>query len=65
MTVGDRVRLLRCTDKFTKLEPGALGTVTLVDSLGTVHVSWDGGARLGLIPGEDQWETVEHGRVEA
>jgi len=26
------------------------------DSLGTVHVRWDQGFQLGLIPGQDQWE---------
>jgi hypothetical protein len=51
MTVkkGDRVRLVRCTDTYTKLEPGALGTVVYVDGLGTVHVDWDSGSKLGLI----------------
>ena len=27
----------------------------LVDDNGTVHVQWDMGCRLGLIPGEDMW----------
>ena len=36
--------------------PGTRGIVTLVDGFGTVHVAWDDGSRLGLIPGEDQWE---------
>ena len=33
----------------------ALGTVTLVDDLGTVHVRWDDGGTLGLVPDEDEW----------
>jgi len=28
----------------------------LVDGLDTVHVAWDDGSRLGLIPGVDEWE---------
>jgi hypothetical protein len=47
--VGRRVRLVRCTDEHTKLEPGALGTVRFVDSTGTVHVDWDDGSKLGLV----------------
>lgn len=58
---GDRVRLVSCSDPYTRLGPGATGTVTFVDSLGTVHVKWDTGSTLGLVPGEDRWETT--GRV--
>ena len=53
---GRRVRLIRCDDPHTRLKPGARGTVTFVDGLDTVHVAWDDGGRLGLIPGVDQWE---------
>jgi uncharacterized protein YodC (DUF2158 family) len=52
---GDRVRLLSTSDPYTKLQPGDEGTVTLVDSMGTVHCKWDSGSGLGLIPGEDQF----------
>lgn len=56
---GDRVRLIRTTDKHTKLQPGALGTVSFIDSLGTVHVRWDDGTRLGLVAESgDEWEAV-------
>jgi hypothetical protein len=54
-----RVRLISSSDPFTKLEPGIEGTVKFIDSLGTVHVKWDNGSTLGLIPGEDQWEVIE------
>ncbi|MDU3748377.1 MAG: DUF4314 domain-containing protein [Cutibacterium avidum] len=40
------------------MRPGVLGTVAFVDDLGTVHVDWDTGSNLGLIPGEDSWETL-------
>ena len=55
---GDRVRLVSTTDPFTRLAPGALGTVQRVDSLGTVHVTWDDGHCLGLVPDEDRYELV-------
>lgn len=57
--VGRRVRLIRCEDTITALRPGAEGTVTFIDDMGTVFVAWDSGANLGLIPGVDQWEEVE------
>lgn len=49
VAVGDRVTLIRSTDEYTRLQPGEQGTVTLVDALGTVHVDWDSGSRLGLV----------------
>jgi len=52
---GDRVRLVRTSDPYAALIRGALGTVGFVDSLGTVHVDWDCGYKLGLVPGEDSW----------
>lgn len=49
--VGDRVELVHCTDEYTRLEPGAKGTVRLVDdNMGTIHVEWDDGHRLGIVP---------------
>jgi hypothetical protein len=45
---GTRIQLICCNDPYTRLEPGALGTVGMVDALGTVHVKWDSGAHLGL-----------------
>jgi hypothetical protein len=46
---GRRVELVACDDPWTKLEPGERGTVSFVDDVGTVHVTWDSGSRLGLV----------------
>lgn len=57
--VGRRIRLLICKDANTKLEAGAQGTVALVDSLGTVHVDWDNGSKLGLVWADgDRWMII-------
>jgi hypothetical protein len=58
MQKGDRVELIYTDDEYTNLKPGALGTVRHIDSLGTVHVEWDSGAHLGMIPGHDRIEKV-------
>ncbi len=50
-----RVRLVRTSDPHTSLTPGAEGTVTHVDDTGTVHVRWDYGGTLGLLPRHDVW----------
>jgi hypothetical protein len=56
--VGKRVRLVRCADPYTHNPPGLEGTVTFVDDTGTLHVAWDNGSTLGLVPGEDRWEEI-------
>lgn len=53
---GRRVRLIATTDSYTHLTLGEEGTIMCVDDAGTVHVAWDNGSTLGLIPGIDQWE---------
>jgi hypothetical protein len=65
-SVGDRVEIVRCYDAYTRLRPGTRGTVTLIDDLGTVHVRWDDGRNLGLVPGQDEWRVVadEHSTAE-
>lgn len=53
---GRRVRLDHCSDPYTDLRPGAVGTVTFEDDLGTLHVKWDSGSNLGLIAMDgDRW----------
>ncbi|WP_432983184.1 DUF4314 domain-containing protein [Dactylosporangium sp. CA-233914] len=56
---GDRVTLIRCSDPYTAIKPGTLGTVTLVDSAGTTHVRWDNGIQLGLVNGEDIFVVID------
>jgi hypothetical protein len=55
---GDRIRLISTTDPHTRLSPGSLGTAGFVDGRGTVHVTWDDGHKLGLIPGIDHFEVL-------
>ncbi len=56
---GTRVKLIKMDDPFTKIEAGTLGTVRLVDDIGTVHVAWDNGSLLGLVYNEDKYEIVK------
>ena len=51
---GDRVALVHTSDPYTNLQPGDTGIVRLVDDFGTIHIDWDNGSSLGMIPGEDQ-----------
>lgn len=56
---GTRVELIHMDDPYSKLKPGDRGTVTLVDSIGTVFVCWDCGGGLGLAYGEDLYRKIE------
>lgn len=56
--IGERVELVRCDDPYTRLQPGERGVVRHIDSLGTVHVAWDSGARLGMVL--DAGDAIKH-----
>ena len=52
---GDRIKLVSMGEDPDPIKPGTLGTVESVDSLGTIHVEWDNGRHLGIVPEEDQF----------
>jgi len=59
MNVGDRVRLIRVNDPWTRIQRGTEGTVRFIDDMGTVHVRWDDGSALGLLADDgDLWEVL-------
>lgn len=57
-TAGTRVRL-RHMDDVQAPPIGTLGTVVMVDDIGTIHVKWDNGSGLGVSYGEDACEIVD------
>ncbi|WKY46037.1 DUF4314 domain-containing protein [Eubacteriaceae bacterium ES2] len=60
MKKGTRIRLISMDDPYSSLTKGETGTVELIDDMGTIHVAWDTGSRLGLIPGVDHWEVIQN-----
>lgn len=56
---GCRVRLISMGEDPCPVEPGAVGTVFCIDSIGSIHVKWDNGRSLALIPGVDAFEVIE------
>lgn len=56
---GTRVELVSMSDPYTTLQPGDKGTVSLVDSMGTIFVDWDNGSGLGVAYGEDRVRRLE------
>lgn len=57
-SVGKRIKLTHMEDP-DPIPDGATGTVTGVDDWGHIHVHWDNGRDLSVIPGEDSFEIVE------
>ena len=54
---GDRVELIQMDD-IQAPPPGTKGTVICVDDIGTIHVKWDTGGRLGVAYGEDSCRKI-------
>lgn len=55
---GMRVKLLHMEDPQAPT-PGTEGTVQYMDDMGTIHVAWDTGCSLGLVPGVDEWKILK------
>jgi hypothetical protein len=60
---GDRIRLLHMPDDPDPIPAGSTGTIDSVTEgpLGQIHVRWDTGRSLSLVPGVDRFEVIERG----
>lgn len=56
--IGRRVKCIKMNDKYP-VPSGTLGTIDHVDDIGTIHVKWDNGSTLGLVPNEDMYEVLD------
>ena len=57
--VGARVELISMDDPYNKkLHPGSKGTVRFVDDMGTIHMKWDNGRTLAIVPSEDDFRKL-------
>ncbi len=52
--VGCRVELEAMNDPYGELKSGSRGTVSFIDSTGTIFVDWDCGSMLGVVYGVDR-----------
>ena len=55
-TPGTKIQCIQMDDPYHAVAPGSIGTVDHVDDAGTIHMSWENGSSLGLIPGEDHFK---------
>ena len=54
---GTRIELQHMED-LQPVPDGTRGSVAYVDDAGTIHMKWDNGRTLGLVPGEDQFRKL-------
>ena len=55
---GTRIRLNSMEDPYAPIAPGTEGEVDFVDDIGTIHMKWDNGRALGIVPGEDSFTVL-------
>ena len=55
---GTLIRLTEMRDPYAPVPPGTEGTVDFVDDACGIHMQWDNGRTLALIPGEDRFSVI-------
>ena len=55
---GTRIRLNSMEDPYAPIAPGTEGVVDFVDDIGTIHMKWDNGRSLGIVPSEDSFSVL-------
>ena len=56
---GMRIKMISMTDDPNPILMGTEGTINFVDDMGIIHVKWDDGRVLGVIPGVDKYRLLE------
>lgn len=55
---GTRIILHHMNDPYSPVPDGSKGTVSYVDDIGQIHMNWDNGRTLALVPGEDSFSIL-------
>lgn len=55
---GMKIRLIKMYDYIAPISPLTTGFIEHIDDIGTLHILWEDGKRLGLIPGVDEFEVI-------
>lgn len=55
---GTRLLLLNMDDPYAPVPPNTKGTVVHVDDAAQIHMHWDNGRTLALVPGDDSFRKL-------
>ena len=55
---GTRLQLSCMKDEFP-VPPGSIGTVECIDDAGQIHMHWENGRSLAIVPGVDSFHRVD------
>ena len=50
---GTRIELISMEDSLAPVPSGTRGTVKIVDDMGQIHMHWDNGRSLAIVPSAD------------
>ena len=56
---GMRIKMVSMPDDPNPVLMGTEGTINFIDDMGVIHVKWDDGRVLGVIPGVDRYKLME------
>ena len=62
---GTRIELLSMENDPRPVASGTRGRVNCVDDVGTIHIKFDDGRCLGVIPGIDSFRILTDSEIEA
>ena len=56
--VGTKIQLISMRDEKYPILPGTIGVVTHIDDLGSIHMKWQNGSSLAIIPEVDSFKVL-------
>ena len=60
--IGTKIQLISMRDEKYPILPGTVGEVTHIDDVGSIHMRWENGSSLALIPEIDSFQTVSEAK---
>lgn len=59
--IGTRLYLIKMDDPYAPVPSGTRGSIVYIDDAGQIHMDWDNGRTLPLIPGVDDFRKLTAG----